>query len=131
MSGSVLKEISMRKLILRMLPVTVFAVVALGQASGIKGTVFDQNGAVVPGVEIINITKKKPAVVGTTDEEGKFSVRLSNGSYSIEIKHKYGHFCPIRLMDYRIVELMSLDIVFTDPRSSQDTGPCKTKTIKF
>jgi hypothetical protein len=70
--------------------VMICAVAALGQSNqgGITGTVFDQNGAVVPGATVIitDLGTQKVTTL-TTSESGTFSVRsLEPVTYSLRVE---------------------------------------------
>jgi hypothetical protein len=57
----------------------------LGQESGIKGTVFDANGSVIPGVGITISDKNQSTFEVRTDAEGKYRIKLSPGLYAMVI----------------------------------------------
>lgn len=105
------------------------------QKSGVKGSVFDIHGAVVPGITVtVKDPKEKEIAKVRSDSEGKFIVNTPTGVYSIEVGDGFSLFCRVIIKNYRVVnsiEPMQLDIVLTESRSSHDTSRCRTKAIKY
>ena len=111
--------------------VTIFASVTEGQTSGISGSVYDLNGAIVIGTDFFNVTKDGSKLLATSDDNGKFSINLGTGLHTILIKQTHGFFCPILLVNYRVVGGMKLDIVFSNPTINMDASRCKARRIVF
>ena len=99
------------------------------QTSGIKGRVFDANGAIVLDVDVVAKSKKGALVKAKTNEEGVFRLDLSPGEYNVEIKHPF--FCSVVFVNYPVVESMSFDIVLTGVRSTHSRKTCRSKTVKY
>ena len=121
----------MRPIFTLLVMVALFGGVFAQSSAGIKGTVYDYSGAVVLGVEFFRIAEKKNSLLGSTNDNGEFRIELEKGKHTVEIRHKAGLFCPFRLVHYDVVEMMRFDLVVTILESSQDSGKCKIKKIKF
>jgi len=61
------------------------------QESKIVGTVSDENGAVIPNIEVILINEAtKEKFSAKTDSEGEFKIlNLADGKYTVQVKHDF------------------------------------------
>jgi hypothetical protein len=64
--------------------VLALAVVVAGQSIDLKGTLFDPNGSVVVGAEVMAVPANGKATVKKSGNEGEYSLRLEPGKYRLE-----------------------------------------------
>lgn len=87
----------------------------------LSGTVYDDNGAVIPGATVKIVGSDKKEFVTKTNDYGIFEIRLFPGNYSIQVEST--GFQIFTLEKYRIAPSykgkMSLDIVL-EVRPSSD-----------
>ena len=111
----------------------VFTSGAYAQRSGIGGTLFDSQGAVIAGMSVTATDSRGKTVTAKSNDEGTFVVELSVGTYSLEIGSD-SFFCEVVIERYRVVnprEPMNLDILLAEGRSSHGGDKCRRKVIKF
>lgn len=95
-----------------------------GQKISVSGTVFDYNGAVVPGAKITAIAdKSKAKSTATSKSEGEFRLDVEPGLYSIEANGD--GFLSVKYPEFLIVNSasgMRLDFVMFASRYHEPCG---------
>lgn len=82
----------------------------------LSGTVYDDNGAVIPKAVIKAVGSDKKEVVTKTNDDGSFEIKLFPGNYSIQVESvEIKGFQVFKIEKYRIASFykgkMNLDIV--------------------
>jgi hypothetical protein len=95
--------------------------VVLRPASVVTGVVYDDNGAVIPGVIVKFRGSNSIERTTKTNEAGEYEITLKAGNYSVETEGHLG-FQPIKMEKFRVAPSykgkMNLDLVL-------EVGPCK------
>lgn len=82
----------------------------------LSGTVYDDNGAVIPKAVIKAVGNDKKEVTAKTNDDGSFEIKLFPGNYSIQVESvEVKGFQNFKIEKYRIASFykgkMNLDIV--------------------
>ena len=125
----------MRRIFAILIALTSLTAAAFTQKTGVAGTFFDRQGAVIPGVDITAIDSAGKAIAASTSgPEGEFLLELPVGTYLLEVGSRSSLFCRVTIRGYRVVNTrtpMSLDVLLGESASSHGGDRCKRKVIKF
>lgn len=109
--------------------------VVAAQESGIKGKVYDSQGALIPGLGILIVDSRGSKVKLETDSNGEYSVQLSTGIYSMKFGDDgRGQWCPVRIENYWVVAdgaKMMLDVIVPQGMASHAASNCRERITKY
>lgn len=67
------------------LPILVFVFAVCSNAQALTGTIYDPNGAVIPRASIKALDEKGISSIVSSNDQGKFEIRLAPGLYALEV----------------------------------------------
>jgi hypothetical protein len=112
------------KILLIIVFISLFSCFAAAQKISFSGTVFDYNGALVPGAKVTaTADKSNIQSVGISNDQGQFQLELEHGMYAIEVTRT--GFLTIKYSEFLIVNSasgMKMDFVMFGARYHEPCG---------
>lgn len=108
-----------------LIALTVLTGVTQAQTSSLSGQVTDMNGLVMPGIEVLAISKSKKEFSSRADSYGVYSFSMPGGSYRLEFKVRgcKNFVIPEYVLDADTNARLDAEIPATDCQLLQTSAP--------